>query len=225
MPNMNEYQSRYYMIIMPFIAILGISYIGRIMDIIKIRKIYKTIVIIMLVFINSMFCNYNFKSVYTFTQTKEEVEYINKIKDKDIFLNAKDICGTTIYSIRLKHTNIINRPLVGWIHSLSNTLMGANKIFISEGICNEETIEQIKLTNNPIIITPMTWGSTNIDDENIDCLEELGFIKKYKICASTFCNYLYEKITLENYTSEIGAQKFNKLIEEIKSEETDKKED
>ena len=34
-----------------------------------------------------------------------------------------------------------------------------------------------------------------------------------------------QKITLENYTSEIVAQKFNKLIEEIKSEETDKKED
>jgi len=192
MPPMGSFHNRYYMMIAPYMAILSILYVNYILNFMKIKKNYKIIILFVFIFVNSMCYDYKSKSAYAFTLTKEEVQILNKIKNKKVFLDAREVCGTKVY-FRGEEYAEENRVMVGWIHSLACILKDANEIFISNDICSEASLQQIIDGDFSIIMTPLTWGRKNMESLKRDCFEKLGFTQKYKFCASEFCNYLYER--------------------------------
>ena len=185
MTDLFDYTNRYYMIIIPYIAILIISSINYILNSIRLKSNYIFITLAMLIFINSFFYNYKEKSAYAFTLTKEEIQIIKKLKNKKVFLNAK-------YTISKNDILIQNPIMIGWIHSLSYILKDANNVFISDGICKDYMKDIITENSEAVILTPLTWSEQSIEDENLECLKELKY-RKYKLCATEFCNYVWKK--------------------------------
>ena len=173
MPYMFDYTSRYYMLIMPFIAILSISGINYVLYSMKLKDNYRFIILAILIFINSYFYVYNKKSVYSFTLTKSEIQTLNKIKNKTIFLNTPNI--------------------ITWVHSLSYILKDAKEVFIFDNICDESAIKLVNNTENYFIITHRTFPGLPFQDNTIQCFDDSIFANKSNFCAGIFCYNIFEK--------------------------------
>ncbi len=182
MPYMRVFHNRYYMSMMPFIALLFIIFIRNICVLSNINKKATIIIIAILVTINSTFHTITNNSPYLFKWDAQEKEVYDKIKNKSVFIN--------------KGKNLI------WIHSAVYYMMHAKDIYITDDICDEKTIQDIKETDSPIILTYRSYipKTRKIDEARLknrllsmSCLSDMGFEEKYKICMSQRCCTVWDK--------------------------------
>jgi len=91
---------------------------------------------------------------------------------------------------RFNYSNIFENLSKG-VHPPLYYMMHAKDIYITDDICDEKTIQDIKKTNSPIILTYMSYIPKTrkiYKSKNrlpaMKCLSDMGFEEKYKICIS-----------------------------------------
>lgn len=173
MPYMHIFHNRYYMSIMPFIALLSINLIWFILKKINLTSKYVIYIITIFVIINSIMLKFAENSPYSFIYNKQEYDALNKIKNNTVFIDNGD--------------NFI------WLHSMVYYLANAKSVFITEDICDEISLKNIKRENAPIILTYSSYTRSNSNYSETECLKDIGLNKLYKICPSQHCYNVWEK--------------------------------
>ena len=173
MPYMHIFYSRYYMGIMPFIAILTIMFLEKLLNLIKLEHKKINIVVSILVLLNVLNLNFFIKSPYSFKWGQSEQDVYKKIQQQKVFID--------------RGQNFI------WLHSMVYYLAKANKVYITEDICNEQAINNILNTEQPIILTYASYIPKKRDHRSISCLHNIGIKYQTTICASQHCYDVWEK--------------------------------
>lgn len=173
MPYMYLFHSRYYMNLMPLIAVLIVLALTEILKGIGLNNKLTTLSIALLVIVNSVCSDFS-KSPYAFKWNKAESDISAKIKDNEVFIDDGD--------------RFI--PL----HSMVYYLANAKRVFITEDICTPKTIESIDKTPQPIVLTYASYIFSGSGKGEKNCLEKIGLNWVTKVCASQHCYNVWEKI-------------------------------
>lgn len=177
MPNMRIFHSRYYMSSIPFLAIFTIMILKAVLNYTKLDKKKITLIIALLVAINSLCFDFKQKSPYAFAWTDAEYEVHDKIKNNRVFVD--------------------NGQSFIWLHSLVYYLADADKVFITTDICDKAILEKISQTKNPIILTHAYYIPRPQKYEDITCLKDIGFSHLTTICPGQHCYLAWEKNNLK----------------------------
>lgn len=84
MPEMWEYNSRYYMLLNPVWAILIFYALAKILSGLRLAEKYAAVLLVMLIGMNSAFADFEGRSPYAFHQEQEDIDFINKLKHKKL---------------------------------------------------------------------------------------------------------------------------------------------
>lgn len=84
MPEMWEYNSRYYMLLNPLWAILIFYAIVKILHGFGMAQKYAAALLVLIIGVNSVFADFERTSPYAFHQSKEDVDFINSLKHKKL---------------------------------------------------------------------------------------------------------------------------------------------
>ncbi len=173
MPYMHIFHSRYYMCLMPFIAILFVIAITNILSHMNVKKGIIIAILSLLIALNFVFMNFNKNSSYSFLWGKREYDIYEKIKNREVFID--------------KGYNFI------WLHSMVYYLANAKKIFITEEICDDIALNQIIKSSSPIVLTYSSYIRTPYEGDYNECLKKMGLKKISKICPSQHCYNVWIK--------------------------------
>ncbi|MBO5038092.1 MAG: hypothetical protein J6C85_01350 [Alphaproteobacteria bacterium] len=175
MPYMHIFHSRYYMNIMPFFAIITVLAVNKLLTTAGVSQKIKIAMIAILVFVNALCLNFSDKSAYAFEYGMPEKTIAAHIKDNDVFINAGD------------------RFI--WLHSMVHYLAPAKRVYITEDICNSQTLAHIVEAEMPVVLTYSSYIKSSPDNQSIDCLKRIGLTYVTTICASQHCYNVWEKTT------------------------------
>ncbi len=173
MPYMAIFHSRYFMNVAPFVAILAVMLLSWLLRQARLNADMVILCVGLLVGINSLRTDFAHQSPYAFRWGAAEYDTAAKIKDNKVFINA----GEDVIAL----------------HSMIYYLKNAQKVYITEDICDSRTLSEIKKTATPIVLTYSSYILSPSANSEQPCLQNIGLHKTATICPSQRCYNVWEK--------------------------------
>lgn len=174
MPYMHIFHGRYYMNIMPFLAIMIVIAANKLLEAAGTNRNIKAAIIAIFVAANALCLNFSDNSAYAFEYGMPEKTTAEHIKDNDVFIDAGD------------------RFI--WLHSMVYYLAPAKRVYITEDICSPQTLAHIAKAETPVVLTYSSYIKSGVGNQNTECLKNIGLTYVTTICASQHCYNVWEKI-------------------------------
>ena len=181
MPFMGNYETRYIMAIMPFVSVLSMWFLIKLGTCIKIKDKYWYVLLISLIICNSVATNFGEKSVFRFRNTQETIDFMGKVKGKDVFVLIHERASLLFFEN-------------GYY------LKDANRVYVETELSDENLINAIKENGDEMFFllleqnaNDVFWGKPTFFDKNPRMNDVLEFISKVTFSERGYDLYKIKK--------------------------------
>lgn len=180
MPRMGDYETRYIMPLMPFIAVVTIYVSCKIGSNLKLNKKYLYLILLSLVALNSYETKFGKYSVFKMQNTLETNNFIKNVSGKDVFV--VQYRGELLYFIERGHY-----------------LQNANRVYLETELTDANLIKEIEKNNDiDILILNQNaldnfWGRPYFFDLNPNMKNILSFVSDIVISERRYKLYNIKK--------------------------------